>query len=96
MIHDDLHMMPPTTSFALDHGSHQERMDRKYRYARYIFDLARKFFLFGRDRAIEALRLQDRLRHRAQPEAHGRPSSSAAFRGDAEDRAPQGRAGAAR
>ena len=57
MIHNDLHMMPPTTSFALDHERHQERMDRKYRHARHIFDLSRKFFLFGRERAIDALRL---------------------------------------
>jgi S-adenosylmethionine-diacylgycerolhomoserine-N-methlytransferase len=59
MIHNDLHMMPPSTTFALDHGRHQERMDRKYRYERHIFDLSRRFFLFGRDRAIAALRLQD-------------------------------------
>ena len=59
MIHNDLHMMPPTTSFALDHDRHQERMDRKYRHARHVFDLSRKFFLFGRARAIDALRLDD-------------------------------------
>jgi S-adenosylmethionine-diacylgycerolhomoserine-N-methlytransferase len=59
MIHNDLHMMPPSTTFALDHGRHQERMDRKYRYERHIFDLSRRFFLFGRERAIEALRLDD-------------------------------------
>ena len=59
MIHNDLHMMPPTTTFALDHERHQERMDRKYRYERHIFDLSRRFFLFGRERAIAALRLQD-------------------------------------
>jgi S-adenosylmethionine-diacylgycerolhomoserine-N-methlytransferase len=59
MIHNDLHMMPPSTSFALDHGRHQERMDRKYRYERHIFDLSRRFFLFGRERAIAALRLDD-------------------------------------
>jgi len=58
MIHNDLHMMPPTTSFALGRDRHQERMDRKYRHARHIFDLSRKFFLFGRDRAIDALRLR--------------------------------------
>ena len=59
MSHNDLHKMPTTTSFALDHGRHQERMDRKYRHARHIFDLSRKFFLFGRERAIDALRLDD-------------------------------------
>ena len=58
-MHDDLHFMPPTTSFMFDDRRHQERMDRKYRYARHIFDLSRKFFLFGRERAIAALRLQD-------------------------------------
>jgi S-adenosylmethionine-diacylgycerolhomoserine-N-methlytransferase len=59
MIHDDLHIMPPTTSFAFDACCHQARMDRKYRYERHVFDLSRKFFLFGRERAIEALRLND-------------------------------------
>jgi S-adenosylmethionine-diacylgycerolhomoserine-N-methlytransferase len=59
MIHNDLHMMPPTTTFVLDHDRHQERMDRKYRYERHIFDLSRRFFLFGRERAIAVLRLQD-------------------------------------
>ncbi len=59
MIHNDLHMMPPSTSFALGHDRHQERMDRKYRYERHIFDLSRRFFLFGRERAIDALRLDD-------------------------------------
>ena len=59
MIHNDLHMMPPTTTFVLDHERHQERMDRKYRYERHIFDLSRRFFLFGRERAIASLRLQD-------------------------------------
>jgi S-adenosylmethionine-diacylgycerolhomoserine-N-methlytransferase len=59
MIHNDLHMMPPSTSFALDHERHQERMDRKYRYERHVFDLSRRFFLFGRERAIAGLRLQD-------------------------------------
>lgn len=59
MIHDDLHLMPPTTSFAFDASRHQERMDRKYRHARHVFDLTRKFFLFGRERAIDALRLGD-------------------------------------
>jgi S-adenosylmethionine-diacylgycerolhomoserine-N-methlytransferase len=58
MIHNDLHLMPPTTSFAVDHGRHQERMDRKYRHALHIFDLSRNF-PFGRERAIDALRLDD-------------------------------------
>ena len=57
MIHDDLHFMPPTTSFAFDDSRHQARMDRRYRYQRHVFDLSRKFILFGRERAIAALRL---------------------------------------
>jgi S-adenosylmethionine-diacylgycerolhomoserine-N-methlytransferase len=57
MVHDDLHFMPPTTSFLFDDSRHQERMDRRYRYQRHIFDLSRRFILFGRDRAIAALRL---------------------------------------
>jgi S-adenosylmethionine-diacylgycerolhomoserine-N-methlytransferase len=59
MIHDDLHFMPPTTSFAFDDSRHQERMDRRYRYQRHVFDLSRKLVLFGRNRAIAALRLGD-------------------------------------
>lgn len=57
MIHDDLHFMPPTTTFVFDDSRHQKRMDRRYRYQRHVFDLSRKFILFGRDRAIAALRL---------------------------------------
>jgi S-adenosylmethionine-diacylgycerolhomoserine-N-methlytransferase len=59
MIHDDLHFMPPTTSFVFDDTRHQERMDRRYRYRRHIFDLSRRLVLFGRERAIAALRLDD-------------------------------------
>ena len=59
MVHDDLHFMPPTTSFAFDDSRHQERMDRRYHYQRHFFDLSRKFILFGRERAITALRLGD-------------------------------------
>lgn len=51
MIHDDLHLMPPTTSFAFDDRRHAERMDRRYPWLRHI--------LFGRARAIAALRLAD-------------------------------------
>ena len=57
MIHDDLHFMPPTTTFAFDDSRHRERMDRRYRYRRHVFDLTRRFLLPGRDRAIAALRL---------------------------------------
>jgi S-adenosylmethionine-diacylgycerolhomoserine-N-methlytransferase len=31
---------------------------RKYRYVRHVFDLTRKYFLFGRERAIAALHLE--------------------------------------
>ncbi|WP_029618819.1 class I SAM-dependent methyltransferase [Pseudorhizobium marinum] len=33
-------------------GEHAERMDRMYRYQRHIYDLTRKYYLLGRDRAI--------------------------------------------
>lgn len=59
MVHDDLHVMPPTTSFIFDDSRHQERMDRRYRYERHVFDLSRRLVLFGRERAIAALRLGD-------------------------------------
>jgi S-adenosylmethionine-diacylgycerolhomoserine-N-methlytransferase len=34
---------------------HADRMDRMYRYQRHIYDITRKYYLFGRDRAIEGL-----------------------------------------
>lgn len=34
---------------------HAERMDRMYRYQRHIYDATRKYYLFGRDRAVEGL-----------------------------------------
>jgi S-adenosylmethionine-diacylgycerolhomoserine-N-methlytransferase len=57
MIHDDLYFMPPTTTFVFDDSRHRERMDRRYRRQRHVFDLSRRFILRGRDRAIAALRL---------------------------------------
>jgi hypothetical protein len=51
MIHDDLHMMPPTTSFALDHP---ERLGGRDRRAQPLFNLFRTVFLFGRQRARSA------------------------------------------
>jgi S-adenosylmethionine-diacylgycerolhomoserine-N-methlytransferase len=33
-------------------GGHAEQMDRMYRYQRHIYDLTRKYYLLGRDRAI--------------------------------------------
>jgi S-adenosylmethionine-diacylgycerolhomoserine-N-methlytransferase len=38
-------------------GEHGERMDRMYRYQRHIYDLTRKYYLFGRDRAIVGLKV---------------------------------------
>ncbi|MFN3832277.1 MAG: class I SAM-dependent methyltransferase [Allorhizobium sp.] len=35
--------------------NHADRMDRMYRYQRHIYDLTRKYYLLGRDRAIAAL-----------------------------------------
>jgi S-adenosylmethionine-diacylgycerolhomoserine-N-methlytransferase len=42
---------------------HAELMDRVYRHQRYIYDLTRKYYLFGRDRMIAELNLKpgDRL-----------------------------------
>ena len=49
MIHDDSHLMPPTTSFAFDDRRRDEGMDRRYPWLQHI--------LFGRARAIASLRL---------------------------------------
>ena len=38
--------------------SHAELMDRVYRRQRYIYDLTRKYYLFGRDRLIADLKLK--------------------------------------
>lgn len=38
--------------------THANRMDRMYRYQRYIYDLTRKYYLLGRDRAIEQLHIR--------------------------------------
>ncbi len=35
--------------------SHADRMDRMYRYQRHIYDLTRKYYLFGRDTMIREL-----------------------------------------
>lgn len=35
--------------------THAERMDRMYRYQRHIYDLTRKYYLFGRDGTIATL-----------------------------------------
>lgn len=38
-------------------SDHAKSMDRMYRYQRHIYDLTRKYYLFGRDRAIEGLKI---------------------------------------
>jgi S-adenosylmethionine-diacylgycerolhomoserine-N-methlytransferase len=38
-------------------SDHAKSMDRMYRYQRHIYDLTRKYYLFGRDRAIEGLKV---------------------------------------
>ncbi|MCC2610435.1 class I SAM-dependent methyltransferase [Neorhizobium petrolearium] len=47
-------MATDMASASLSHD-HAERMDRMYRYQRHIYDLTRKYYLFGRDRAIGGL-----------------------------------------
>jgi len=39
-------------------GTHAELMDKVYRRQRYIYDLTRKYYLFGRDRMIRELALR--------------------------------------
>jgi S-adenosylmethionine-diacylgycerolhomoserine-N-methlytransferase len=39
-------------------GEHSELMDRVYRHQRHIYDLTRKYYLFGRDRVIRNLGLR--------------------------------------
>lgn len=42
-----------------DHTTtHAELMDQVYRYQRYVYDLTRKYYLFGRDRLIRELDLR--------------------------------------
>lgn len=36
-------------------GDHAVRMDRMYRYQRHVYDLTRKYYLFGRDTLIDGL-----------------------------------------
>lgn len=44
----ELHPLPADTS-------HAERMDRQYRYQRHLYDLTRKYYLFGRDRLLKQI-----------------------------------------
>ena len=34
------------------------RMDRQYRYQRYVYDFSRKYYLFGRDTLLKDLPIQ--------------------------------------
>jgi len=43
-------------------GNHADLMDRVYRQQRHIYDLTRKFYLFGRDRMIDRLSPQPSAR----------------------------------
>ncbi|NIK87897.1 S-adenosylmethionine-diacylgycerolhomoserine-N-methyltransferase [Rhizomicrobium palustre] len=43
-------------------GGHAELMDRIYRHQRYIYDLTRKYYLFGRDKLIAEMRLGPKAR----------------------------------
>ncbi|MBO3760873.1 class I SAM-dependent methyltransferase [Ciceribacter sp. L1K22] len=43
------------TGSIISGDGHAERMDRMYRYQRHIYDITRKYYLLGRDRAIEKL-----------------------------------------
>jgi len=47
-------MAADMASASLPHD-HAERMDRMYRYQRHIYDITRKYYLLGRDRAIAGL-----------------------------------------
>ncbi|MBD9372923.1 class I SAM-dependent methyltransferase [Rhizobium sp. ARZ01] len=38
---------------------HAERMDRQYRYQRHLYDLTRKYYLFGRDRLLTEISAGD-------------------------------------
>lgn len=40
---------------AIVQGEHAERMDRQYRYQRHVYDLTRKYYLFGRDRLLRGI-----------------------------------------
>ena len=44
---------------AILQGDHAERMDRQYRYQRHVYDLTRKYYLFGRDRLLRGLAAEE-------------------------------------
>lgn len=83
------------TAAKLD-ADHAERMDGQYRYQRHIYDLTRKYYLFGRDRMIarsgvprDGTLPRGRLRHGPQSPARppalsdGKALRPRHFRGDA-------------
>ncbi len=43
-------------------SAHAEKMDRMYRRQRHIYDLTRKYYLFGRDRLLRSLPIEDSSR----------------------------------
>ncbi|HBF32111.1 class I SAM-dependent methyltransferase [Rhizobium sp.] len=51
-------MSNATSGHSMDRG-HASKMDQVYRYQRYIYDLTRKYYLLGRDRAILKLHVPD-------------------------------------
>jgi S-adenosylmethionine-diacylgycerolhomoserine-N-methlytransferase len=51
-------MKSVATGQNMDRG-HAKKMDQVYRYQRYIYDLTRKYYLLGRDRAILKLHVPD-------------------------------------
>ncbi|MEM0986552.1 MAG: class I SAM-dependent methyltransferase [Pseudomonadota bacterium] len=54
--HAQAQAQPQAESRSLDH--HGSLMDGVYRYTRHVYDLSRKYYLFGRDRMIGALDLK--------------------------------------
>ena len=55
-------LRPPLGPEAQHGRAHAETMDRLYRYQRFIYNLTRKYYLFGRDRLIAGLQVPERGR----------------------------------
>lgn len=58
---DITHQAPPMnadSTGSAESRAHESRMNRKYRFSRHVFDLSRRFFLLGRDRATSNLRIR--------------------------------------
>ena len=51
--------MPGARQATPDDVGHAQRMDRMYRYQRHVYDLTRKYYLLGRDRAIAGLQVPE-------------------------------------